>query len=388
MKLSGRRIHIAGSAAPETDEAVIRYGHDLIGNLVREFAEQGATFAVGVGKEPLVRPDEPTSPAIVFDWTVLATLSDCLADCFAQPVPQGRLLAAIATSKTDRQIPETRRSVWEGLNDAGAVTLEHAKPGWASGACRRAALARLGDVLIVLGGGEGVEHLAELYAAAQKPVIALDLDLGASTGDGSGGARRLAERALADPAAFVRLSDPAGAGSLLRNLTTRQGARPAEEVAAAVVRLVEALAPPTAFYVRLLNPDVNEFASVERFFRGVVDPLVTEFGFEPVEMGRGPNLYAWMNQAIFDSLHYAAVVVVDLTGLRPNCFMELGYALGNAQRVIVTARSGTQSPFDAAMIDTHHWSPRLGNEGRITRLREHWERNIDRPSLVRPRLLI
>jgi ATP nucleosidase Cap17-like protein len=388
MQIAGRRIHVAGSTAPDTDEALIRYAHDLVDVLIRELAERGATFAVGVGKEPLARPDDPSSPAIVFDWTVLAALGDCLARGFTQPASQGRLVATIATAKTDRHIPDTRQPLWDGLNAAGAVTLDHAKSGWASGAYRRAALARLGDVLIVLGGGEGVEHLAELYAAAQKPVIALDLDLGSSTGDGSGGAKRLAGKMLADPAAFLRLSDPAGAGSLLRDLTTRQGTRPVREAADAVVRLVEALAPPMAFFVRLLNPDVKEFSAVERFFRDVVEPLVTEFGFDPLEMGRGPNPYAWMNQAIFDSLHHAAVVVVDLTGLRTNCFMELGYALGNAQRVIVTARAGTRPPFDAAMIETHYWSPRQGDARRIAGLRAHWERNIDRPSLVRPRQLV
>lgn len=388
MRLGGRRIHIAGSAAHDTDEALIRYGHDLVDSLVREFAKRGATFAVGVGKEPLVRTDDLSSPATIFDWTALAALSECLADGSAQSVPQGRLLATIATSKTDQQIPVSRLPIWNGLNDAGAVILEHTKPGWTSGAYRRAALARLGDVLIILGGGEGVEHLAELYAAAQKPVIALDLNLGSSTGDGSGGARRIAERTLAEPMAFVRLSDPTSAGSLLRDLATRQGSRPVEEVVEAVIRLAEALASPTVFYVRLLNPDENEFVSVEGYFRKVVDPLVKQFGFEHVEMGRGPNPYAWMNQAIFDRLHYAAVVVVDVTGLRPNCFMELGYALGNAQRVIVTAQAGTRAPFDAAMIDTHHWSPALDNKRRIKQLREYWERNIDRPSLVQPQRLI
>ena len=235
---------------------------------------------------------------------------------------------------------------------------------------------------------KGSNTLPELYAATQKPVIALDLDLGASTGDGSGGARRLAEQSRSDPAAFVRLSDPAGAGSLLGDLTTQEGTRPIEEVAAAVIRLTEALTPPTAFYVRLLNPEVSGFATVERFFRNVVGPIVTEFGYEPIEMGRGLNPYAWMNQAIFDSLHHSAVVVVDLTGLRLNCFMELGYALGHAQRVIVTARNGTQPPFDAAMLETHSWNPRLRDEQRIERFRDHWERNIDRPPLVWPREVV
>jgi hypothetical protein len=198
----------------------------------------------------------------------------------------------------------------------------------------------------------------------------------------------LAQRALSDPASFIRLSDPAAAGTLLGDLTTRRGTRPIEEVAAAVIRLIEALVPPTAFYVRLLNPEVSGFATVERFFRNVVDPVATGFGYQPIEMGHGPNPYAWMNQAIFDSLHHSAVVVADLTGLRANCFTELGYALGHAQRVIVTARARTRPPFDAAMLETHFWSIRLADARRIEQLITHWERNIDRPPLVRPREVV
>ena len=75
---------------------------------------------------------------------------------------------------------------------------------------------------------------------------------------------------------------------------------------------------------------------MEAFFRNTVDPFVTDLGYAPCQMGVGKNDFAWMNQAIFDTLHHSAVVLVDLTGIRPNCFMELGYALGNNQRVIVT----------------------------------------------------
>ena len=35
-----------------------------------------------------------------------------------------------------------------------------------------------------------------------------------------------------------------------------------------------------------------------------------------------------LNVAIFENLHFASVAVIDLTGERPNCFTELGYALG------------------------------------------------------------
>ena len=388
MQIAGRRIHIAGSASGDRDWALIRYAHELVSVLVRELATRGATFSVGIGGEEFVSDDDPTAPAKFFDWTVLASLDEALANGLARPNPQGRLLATVGTSKTEAQIPDGRRGIWDALNGESAVTIAFVEPGWAAGAYRRNRLSQLGDMLIVLGGGEGVEHLAQLYVLAQKPVIALDLDLGAGSDDGSGGAKRLAADCLANPKSFFRLIDPRAAGTLLMNLSTREATKPIVDVTMAVVRLIEALAPPTAFYVRLLNRDIEDFAAVERFFRNVVDPVTIGYGYEPLEVGQGANEYAWMNEAIFDGLHHAAVAVVDLTGIRNNCFMELGYALGNAQRVILTAQGGTRPPFDATMIEHYAWSDSAVDAERIVEFRSHWERNIDRPPIVRPRSVV
>lgn len=151
------------------------------------------------------------------------------------------------------------------------------------------------------------------------------------------------------------------------------------------IALLEAITAPSVFYVRLLNRSVPEFRPVEDFFRKVVDPVVKEFGFEPLEIGTGENNYAWMNQAIFDGLHHSQGVLVDLTGLRSNCFIELGYGLGNAQRVMVTAAAGTHLPFDSSCIETYMWDRNLAPALLQQELKTYWERNFNKPPLVTPR---
>jgi nucleoside 2-deoxyribosyltransferase len=172
---------------------------------------------------------------------------------------------------------------------------------------------------------------------------------------------------------------------LLDGSRTNRGAIPPKRAAAAIIHLLEQLVAPKVFYVRLLNKDLPEYEAVENFFRNVVDPTITEFGFEAKEMGIGPNEYAWINQAIFDILHHSDVALVDLTGVRPNCLMELGYALGNMQRVIVTAQKGTVLPFDSSCLETHPWNANDSLEKRLQQFKEHWKRNINMPPLVRPR---
>jgi hypothetical protein len=386
MKLRGRRIHIVGSAHPETDEKKLRYVHSLVRELVDALAAEGASFVFPFGKEPLLK-DRDDGPAITFDWTIADAVHAALKAGRAHASgPNGRLIATLATSKTDSQIPSSRRVTYDELREADAVHMEFLEPRWNAGAARRRRLAQLGDILIGISGGEGTEHLAMEYSSRGKPVIPLDIKIGGSTDDGSGGAGRLFERALSQPGDFLRVEGGASPADLLDRTRTRDGETETAKVVAAVMKLIGALAAPEVFYVRLLNNKHPDFAAVETFFRDVVDPFVIDLGYKPSEMGLGKNEFAWMNQAIFDSIHRSAVVLVDLTGLRPNCFMEFGFALGNKQKVIIIAKEGTDFPFDSSSLEAFLWPEAGTSSERIDRLRKHWERNIDMPPIVSPKV--
>lgn len=385
MNLRGRRIHIVGSADPAADEKKLEYVHSLVSELTSALASEGANFVIPFGKEPLLT-DRADGPSIIFDWTVAEALSRALNAGIAAPSsPNGTLVATLATSKTDGHIPEARRGIYEQLRDANSISIEFLEPGWSAGAVTRSRLAQLGDILIAISGGQGVEQLAIEYSSKGKPVIPLDINVGSSTRDGSGGAPRLFDRARTKPVDFFSVAATSSAADLLDRTQTRNGRANVEKVVAAILNLLHALVSPTVFYVRLLNDSQPEFSSVEEFFRKTADTLVRELGYEPLQMGIGKNEFVWMNQAIFDSLHHSSVALVDLTALRPNCFMELGYALGNKQRVIVSARDDTKIPFDAFALEAFQWKASEDLGERLDRFRKHWERNINMPTLVRPR---
>ena len=145
------------------------------------------------------------------------------------------------------------------------------------------------------------------------------------------------------------------------------------------------LATPRAFYVRLLNNAHDRFPTVEAFFRRVVDPVVKAAGFERIEMGTDETEHAFVNVGIFDNLHFASIAIVDVTGSRPNCFIELGYALGRPIRVILTAEDGTKSPFDTDAVPCHFWKSSLADLDRQEEFRIFWRKNVDRPPLVSER---
>ena len=101
-----------------------------------------------------------------------------------------------------------------------------------------------------------------------------------------------------------------------------------------------------------------------------------------IEIGTDKSEYAFMNVAIFESLHFSSLAIVDVTGERPNCFIELGYAL-SGNRVLVTAEEGTKLPFDQEMIPCHFWKPGATVDDRKRALVEFWEKNINRPPIVK-----
>ncbi|MGI9099318.1 MAG: hypothetical protein ACR2H2_12675 [Solirubrobacteraceae bacterium] len=59
---------------------------------------------------------------------------------------------------------------------------------------------------------------------------------------------------------------------------------------------------------------------------------------------------------ILERIKRAAFAIVDLTDLRPNVFYELGYADGLGTKVIITAKEGTELPFDVKDMPTICWS--------------------------------
>ena len=383
LRIDGKIVHISGSASDRTESMLIEYGHELIRSLVNKFLRKGARFLIQVGKEDHKIMNGSNVP-LIFDWTVMSEINSYIIEngldfknCSRKPI--------ITVAKQDfmNSIPPIRLDLWRSLMEMEALQIEFLEEGWSSGAIRRIRMSELGDILIIVSGGEGVEHLAEEYNRRFKPIIPLDLELGSSKEDGSGGGSKLFKKMLAKCDSFISLEKPASAGGLFLNIKTDNGVRSIEEVTEGITKLIDNITPPIAFYARLLSTVEAEYMEVENFFREVVDPLMKENGYSIKEMGIQRSDDAWMNVEIFESLHKAAIIVVDLTGLRPNCFIELGYALGRPSKVILTAKKGTILPFDTKMYECCFWDPEKPRELTAKKLKDYFERNFNRPPVVR-----
>lgn len=377
--LLGRRIHIAGSIVEDMAIATgddVRLAREFVVELVKALVRRGANFVVPVDAEPKRKAD---GLPICFDWLIWQTLRDNLIHRPAG-VP-GPMAIAVQHHKSEDQIPAEFVDLWDDLRgNLALVQIENAAH-WNMASKRMEAQARSGDILIALGGTEGVLFLANLYHDGGKPIVPLNLPLCPE----STGARRLYSFGLTSHQTrrLFQIADDGDAHHWLNRI--RFPARQAtSDRVNDLIELLESLEPPRAFAVRMLNPDLPEYTAVQNFFDTVVQPVIEgELGYRLVVIdGRQAYDHARIDEEIFAKLHRSSVVLADITGARPNCFLELGYALGRGLPTMVTVQQGASLPFDITTLSGLHWSTEGSAEDRRRAFREHWRAIRNRPPLV------
>lgn len=373
----GRRIHISGSISEDVAVAStseVEQTRAFISLLVKELIEKGATFVIPVDAEKK-RPSD--NLPICFDWLTWETIETSLSrrpDSAPDP-----LAIAVQHHKNEEQVPDEYKSLWDNLRSTDRVKIENASH-WNMASKRMEAQARWGDILIAIGGGEGVLFLANLYHDAGKPVIPLNSKLCRE----DTGALRLFNYGLTSThtAKLFQTNLPTDAhGWINRINVTRKDNR---QRVVDVIGLLEALRPPAAFAIRLLDPKHEDYKHVQDYFDTVVQPVIEgELGFKLVIVdGKQALEFNRIDQEIFAKLHRSAIVIADITGQRPNCLLELGYALGRSLPTMVLGKEGIKHPFDISSVSGLHWKTEGTVNDRRREFREHWRAIRGRPPLV------
>ena len=205
QSLAGKYIQIAGSAHETTDLKVLKYSHELIRYLTSELLRNRAKLIVATGSEDIVDPDKPSwDTALYYDWNVLEGIGHYInSEASNILLAEGPLAVIISSEKAESEIPDSRRSLWNQLIEKQAIQLERLPPGWNAGAFRRQLEAKYGNGLIIIGGGEGVEHSSQLYIENRRPIIPIDLPISPRHADGKGGAPEISRFAISDPSEYL-----------------------------------------------------------------------------------------------------------------------------------------------------------------------------------------
>jgi hypothetical protein len=159
VSLTGRRVHLTGSAAATCDAALLTRAHAFVSSLATGLAARGAGLVLGGGGEPLSESGLPAT----FDWTALASVAALPDPAEGWPPRRPRRFVGVASQRGLDRIPAGRHELWEGCCARSDFELVTTPPGWRMAGIIRERQLSHGDILVVLGGGAGVEHLAELY---------------------------------------------------------------------------------------------------------------------------------------------------------------------------------------------------------------------------------
>ena len=376
--LFGRRIHISGSI--DKDPAVakasdVEASREFVAALVKRLVKLGANFVVPVDGEPHREVD---GLPICFDWLIWKSIRDSHTQR-PSGVP-GPMAVAVQHHKTKDQIPPEYVDLWDELCAGSMVRLENASH-WNMAAKRMEAQARNGDILITLGGTDGVLYLANLYHEVGRPVVPLCLPLVGQ----SEGSRRLFDFGMTgdNSSRLFRIADGGSSHDAMNRIWWAERDSLQKRVDS-LVDVLEALERPRAFGVRLLAQNDPAFEDVQNFFDTVVEPVMTEelgYQYAVIDGVQGYN-HARIDQDIFEKLHRSSFVIADTTGSRPNCYLELGYALGRRIPTIVTARENSETPFDLKTYSAHHWKTGGTVKEKQRAFLEHWTAIQNRPPLV------
>jgi len=120
-----------------------------------------------------------------------------------------------------------------------------------------------------------------------------------------------------------------------------------------LLALAEKVAESRSVLVIMSYADRPELEDTYETFKAVVQGKPFDYRCERVtQESAGDRILP----DILERIKRAAFTIVDLTDLRNNVFYELGYAEGLGKKVIVTAKEGTELPFDVKDIPTIYWS--------------------------------
>lgn len=376
--LKGCYIQIAGSAHKNTELKLLKYSHELVRCITIGLLKNGTKLIVGTGAEEMVDNEPPKwYRALYYDWNILEIIGKYKESLGPRELHNELPLALVVSSeKAESDIPLGRREFWYKLIETETICLEYLPPGWNAGAYKRAIEADYGDGLIIIGGGEGVEHSCQLYLKSGKPVIPVDLPIISRFEDGKGGASEIARLALLNPCQY--LGSVPNATTRLAGISTNAGHSLINKITPSILRLLsEAITESDIRKMKERKKDPRSVFVVHgrnEVLRRELFTFLRSIGIVPIEWTKAIKLAGSGSPHISDILNaafdFAQAVIVLLTPddearlredfhsgsepnyekyltpqARPNVIFEAGMAFGrNAARTILV-EIGELRPF-------------------------------------------
>lgn len=185
-------IAIIGSANPNCDVERLERALEFVRKVTVAILDTGNSVSVLATSEPARTRNDAQLPT-AFDWEVLRAV-----DRYVQNQPggnAGRALVRVATGadSDSKRFTSENRQLIRRLQEKGALEIRHIPESHHTGGEQRNCLVDMSDGMVAIGGGKGTYITGDMMLAAGKPVIPMDIRIGARRDDGEGALKLLSK---------------------------------------------------------------------------------------------------------------------------------------------------------------------------------------------------
>ena len=231
--MKGKFILISGSASNSCPEAKLDRAIDFMRCFVGEvLRREGGLVVLASDDSPTL---DPRGVPRIFDWVVLREVERYAESTSEVPRKCARIV--MPDHVVENRLSDGNLRTLTNLQQLGVVEVERIRREEYTGGRYRELQVELADAMLGVGGGKGTYICGTDMLAAGKPVLPIDLHVGAFSGDGDG-ALLLHRELMDDPARFF----PGNHESVMDRLDTLTLEREIHQVSAVAQRAAEFLA--------------------------------------------------------------------------------------------------------------------------------------------------
>ena len=195
--MEGKFVLLSGTASRSCSVQQLGLALSFVQVFVMEVLKAGGGMVVLVGDEK--RGQAPDGRPRIFDWTVLRTIEEYVAVTTEPARTYARVV--MSDHAWQSKLDADNRRTLTHLQQRKVIEVERMGREEFTGGEYRKLECELADGMVALGGGKGTYVMGRQMIHIGKPVLPLDLDIGALSDDG-GGARLLHKELQSEPSEF------------------------------------------------------------------------------------------------------------------------------------------------------------------------------------------
>ena len=259
--MKGKFVLVSGTASRSCSPERLDRAFEFVERLTAEILRVGGGFVVLLGDENQAKGAD--GKPRIFDWVIMRSIKSYAENT----INPHRVCARVVLSDDawERKMDDRNRGTFNYLQQHGVLSIEYIRRELYTGGEYRRSECELADGLVTLGGGKGTYTVGNDMLDLGKPVLPLDLEIGALSEDGEG-ALQLHRELLVDPKSYF----PQTHRDVMNRIETLSLNQSDHDVASVALRAVEVLS-------RELGENASELRHDAKPFYGKVGEGINKF---------------------------------------------------------------------------------------------------------------